>query len=205
MPHPCLVFSSSAGPSDFAIPITLTQDDQDEILLTHNNYRAEVNSPAMFKLYWDNELAKMAQVHSDMCAFDHDQANNRLTVSYKWKNGQNMVMATEILSTLTDLLMTMFDSEKPRFQYGVGCNPPGSCTHYTQLMLSNMTRVGCGLTHCLFPDRIERFLTCNYIQAQYTNNFMIPYVEGRAFLFHRSMFHGFLRFFRQLGWFRLSG
>lgn len=156
----------------------ITDDEKQSILDTHNDYRAAVNAKTMFKLYWDDELAKMAQVHSDMCAFDHDEANNRLTISYKWKNGQNMVMATEILSTLSDLLMTMFDSEKPRFIYGVGCDPPGTCTHYTQLMLSNMTRVGCGLTHCLFPDRIERFLTCNYIHAQYSHNYMIPYLPG---------------------------
>ena len=158
-------------------------------------------------MYWDDELADMAQVHSDMCAFDHDESNNRLTVSYKWKNGQNMVMSTEIRNSLSDLLSIMFDSEKPRFEYGKGCNPAGSCTHYTQLMLSNMTRLGCGVTHCLFPDRIERYLTCNYIHAQYSNNYMIPYPTGSLSINRLSLslfiFDIFPSIFRWFSWFRL--
>lgn len=45
-------------------------------------------------------------------------------------------------------------------------------------MLSNLTRVGCAHTHCLYPDRIERYLVCNYIQSQYTDNYMVPYVQS---------------------------
>lgn len=191
----------SAGPSDFAIPIPISDDDQQAILDTHNQYRAAVGAKVMFKLYWDPVLAQMAQVHSNMCAFDHDQANNRLTLSYKWKNGQNMVFATEVRSSLSDLLTIMFDSEKPRLVYGVGCNPPGTCTHYTQLMLSNMTRVGCAETHCMYPDRIERMFTCNYIHSQYSDSYMTPYVVGNSaslflflslYLLSFGMFSGFL-------------
>jgi hypothetical protein len=168
--------------------VPISDSDKQEILDTHNSYRGVIGAKYMFKLYWDDELAKLAQVHSDMCAFDHDEANNRLTLAYNWKNGQNMVMSTETRSTLSELLVMMYDSEKPRFKYGSGCDPAGTCTHYTQLMLSNMTRMGCAETHCLFPDRIERYLTCNYIHAQYSNNYMIPYVQSvtyQRFVYYR--------------------
>ena len=137
-----------------------------------------VGAKSMFKLYWDDELADMAQTHSSMCAPDHDLSMNRFTLSYPWKNGQNMGMSTEVRISLSKLLTMMIENEKPQFFYGVGCKPAGSCTSYTQLMLSNITRVGCGVSHCLFPDRIERYLTCNYIHSQYTDNYMIPYVPG---------------------------
>ncbi|CAF2085266.1 unnamed protein product [Rotaria magnacalcarata] len=169
------------GPSDHAIQVPITPTDQQDLLDMHNAYRANTSARYMFKLYWDDELAKMAQAHSDMCLFDHDLAVNRYSPKYNWKNGQNMIMTSEIRSSLADLVDMMFSSEKLNFVYGTGCAPdPGTCLHYTQGMLSNMTRVGCAHTHCLFPDRIERYLTCNYINSQYADNYMIPYVPSSA-------------------------
>ncbi|CAF3279487.1 unnamed protein product [Rotaria socialis] len=169
------------GPSNYAIPIPITPTEKQELLDMHNAYRANTSARYMFKLYWDDELAKIAQNHSDMCFFDHDLAANRYSTLYNWKNGQNMVMTNEIRSGLADLLDMMFSSEIVNFVYGTGCAPdPGTCLHYTQGVLNNMTRVGCAHTHCVFPDRIERYLTCNYILSQYTNNYMIPYVPSKV-------------------------
>jgi len=89
-----------------------------------------------------------------------------------------MVFSTGYVTALDDLFTAMYDSEQGRFVYGVGCNPDGTCTHYTQLMISNMTRMGCAETHCLYPDRVERQLVCNYLQAQYTDNYMVPYIPS---------------------------
>ncbi|CAF1092552.1 unnamed protein product [Rotaria sp. Silwood1] len=167
------------GPSDFAIPIPINETEKQQLLAKHNEYRAAVPSRYMFKLYWDDELAKLAQAHSDMCAFDHDLAANRLSPKFSWKNGQNMVVSDDVRCSLVNLLDRMLGSEKPYFKYGTGCSSnPGACLHYTQAMLSNMTRVGCAHTHCIYPDRIERFLTCNYIHSQYQDNYKTPYVPS---------------------------
>lgn len=171
----------SYGPSDYAIPVPLKDSEIQGLLDIHNQYRGNVSAAYMFKLYYDTELAKLAQAHSNMCAFDHDLAVNRLTPKFGWKNGQNMIMATEIRSTPASLFDLMFSSEKAHFQYGLGCDKPGTCLHYTQLMLSNMTRMGCGQTHCLYPDRIQRMVTCNYIHSQYTDNYATPYVISKDF------------------------
>ncbi|CAF2892895.1 unnamed protein product [Rotaria sp. Silwood2] len=169
------------GPSDFAIPVKINETEKQQLLDKHNEYRAAVPSRYMFKLYWDDELAQLAQAHSDMCAFDHDLAGNRLSPKFGWKNGQNMVVSSEIRSSLASLLDMMLGSEKSNFKYGEGCSPdPGTCLHYTQAMLSNMTRVGCAHTHCLFPDRIERYLTCNYLHSQYQDNYKTPYVPNNV-------------------------
>jgi uncharacterized protein YkwD len=169
----------SAGPDQHAVEVPLTAADQASILDVHNYYRGLVSSTYMFKLYWDNDLANLAQAHADMCAFDHDEATNRMSLSYAWKNGQNMVMSTEIVTPLATLLRMMYDSEKPEFVYGVGCKSPGTCTHYTQLMINNLTSMGCAVSHCLYPDRIERYFVCNYLFSQYSDTYMIPYVQSK--------------------------
>ncbi|CAF0769270.1 unnamed protein product [Rotaria sordida] len=173
------VHTMCMGPSDFAIQIKINETEKQELLDKHNEFRAFVPSRYMFRLYWDDELAKLAQAHANLCAFDHDLAVNRLSPKFKWKNGQNMVMSTDIRSSLASLLDTMLREERNNYKYAEGCYKiPGSCLHYTQAMLSNMTRVGCAHTHCLFPHRVERHLTCNYIHSQYTNNYKTPYVPS---------------------------
>ncbi|CAF2966116.1 unnamed protein product, partial [Rotaria sp. Silwood2] len=105
--------------------------------------------------------------------------NNRLSPLFGWYNGQSMIMSHEIRNSLASLSGMMLSSEQPNFIYGYGCYPkPASCLHYTQAMLSNMTLVGCAHTHCLYPHRIERYLTCNYEFSQYENNYFIPYVPS---------------------------
>jgi len=170
----------SFGPNPYGTVVPFTEDEKDELLYVHNDYRSRVGSKYMFKLYWDDELAKLAQAHANLCAFEHDLAVNRLSPKYKWKNGQNIVMATEIRSSPGDLIDDMLAAEKENFIYGSGCVDGGNtCLHYTQAMISNLTRMGCGQTHCVYPDRIERFVTCNYIQSQYSDKFQIPYVESK--------------------------
>ena len=167
----------SIGPSDFAIPIPITSSEKVAILAKHNAFRNEVDAKFMYKLYWDDELAKMAQAHANMCAFDHDLAENRISPVYGFYNGQNMLMTKDTRSSLSSLLDTMFKAEKPYFIYGEDCG--GNCLHYTQLMLSTLTRVGCAHTHCLYPDRVERFLVCNYIHSQYEDTAVRPFDKGK--------------------------
>ncbi|UJR23917.1 hypothetical protein I4U23_026889 [Adineta vaga] len=166
------------SPSPFAVQVAITENEKQELLDIHNQYRSAVKSAYMFKLYWDDELAKMAQSRGDMCAFDHDLAENRISTEYNWKNGQNMVWSDEIRNSLAGLIDLMLGAEKETFFYGVGCNPAGTCLHYTQAMLSNLTRMGCAHTQCVYRDRIDRYLTCNYIQSQYASKYMTPYVQS---------------------------
>jgi hypothetical protein len=175
-------------PSDYAIPVPITDNQKQAILDVHNDYRSAVPSEYMFKLYWDDELAKIAQCRANLCGFDHDLADNRLSPLFNWKNGQNMVTSDEWTSSPDSLIDFMLSYEKPFFVYGVGCNPAGTCLHYTQAMISNLTRVGCAQTHCLYPDRLERFVVCNYIQSQYASTYMTPYVPSKLFRFRFYLF-----------------
>ncbi|CAF4506547.1 unnamed protein product [Rotaria sp. Silwood1] len=65
--------------SDHAIPISINVTEKQEILDKFDQFHANVPSRYMLKLYLDDELAKFAQVNSNMCAPNHDQAKNRLS------------------------------------------------------------------------------------------------------------------------------
>jgi hypothetical protein len=177
------VFLFSIQPSDSALPVPLTDAEITDIVALHNKYRGQVNAKFMMKLYWDPELMKIAQAHANMCAFEHDIAPNRVSPLYGWFHGQNMVMATDITTPPANLADIMFSSEQARFTYGVACTADNSCSHYTQLMLAGMTRMGCGQTHCLYPHGYERFLVCNYIHSQYDDTAVKPYEEGNVLFF----------------------
>ncbi len=177
-----LFLFSFSNPLCNAVPLTATE--KQAILDLHNKYRSAVPSRYMFKLHWDDELAKIAQARANLGVFEHDQAINRMSPQFKWLNGQNLVMSTEIRSTPAALFDMMFSSEKPRFRYGKTCSPnENSCLHYTQLMISNLTRVGCGQSHCIYYDRIERYVVCNYIQSQYEDTYQTPYIPSKVSFF----------------------
>jgi hypothetical protein len=128
----------------------------------------------MLKLYWDDELAKIAQSHSDLCFFMHDLAANRGSPKYGWWHGQNIVRAFEATSTPVQLYTPMYNTEKGYFIYGEDCG--GKCLHYTQLMIATLTRMGCGRTFCMFPHGFEQFVVCNFIHSQYDDNVKTPYL-----------------------------
>jgi hypothetical protein len=138
----------------------------------------------MFELSWDTELAKIAQAHADMCIFEHDLAENRMSPIYPWLTGQNIAFTTEIVSKPADLFDAMYSSEKPRFTFGKGCADGDDCLHYTQLMISNITHIGCGQTHCVYPHGLERIVVCNFLFAQYVDTYMTPYVQSKVLFFY---------------------
>ncbi|CAF1386082.1 unnamed protein product [Adineta steineri] len=165
------------APSDYCVEITIDDDQKQAILDVHNAYRAAVGADYMFTLYWDDELAKIALARSMLGGFDHDLAPNRESPVYQNLNGQNMAysIVPDTYQSMSDLIDDMFSTEKPNFVYNVGCANTGNCLHYTQAMISNLTRVGCGFAQCIYQTRVESFLTCNYIQSQYDDKYMRPY------------------------------
>ncbi|CAF1409273.1 unnamed protein product [Adineta steineri] len=165
------------APNDYCVEIPIDDDQKQAILDTHNAYRAAVGADHMFVLHWDDELAKMALARGLLGGFDHDMASNRKSPVYQNLNGQNMVYTTDTAAyqSMSDLIDQMLGSEKPNFDYNVGCNAGGNCLHYTQAMISNLTRVGCAFVQCTYQTRVESFLVCNYIESQYASKYMRPY------------------------------
>lgn len=150
-----------------------TAENITEILELHNNYRREPEHPFasnMQKMYWDNELAKVAQKHADRCSFVHDNMDWRAIPATGNLPGQNIVRITgnqryDWKTAFGD----MFSGEMERWDWGKGINRRfrgKSAYHYTQIMFSDIARVGCGYSECLYPDRLETLFVCNYNKIQ---------------------------------------
>ena len=127
---------------------------KEEILNSHNRYRAEVGVPP---LQWSEDLAATAQKWADKLAktgkLEHSQA------------GENLAQGTTKAFTVTQLV-DMWGDEKKSFRKGTFPNVSSTGNwqdvgHYTQVIWRNTTEVGCGLASSNGKD----ILVCHYNPA----------------------------------------
>jgi len=121
----------------------ISQQEIDDLLLSHNSARAEVGIDN--DLQWDSNLEIAAQVYADKMADEgiwaHDIEGNREN-GY----GENLYTSTR-KKTLKEASDAWID-EKEYYTYGeVGdsstCEQGKKCGHYTQIIWEDTTRVGC--------------------------------------------------------------
>ena len=92
-------------------------------------------------LTWDAELAKGAQAWSDRCKFTHSNAT---------KLGENLYASAGKPAAPTAAVAS-WEGESSEYTYaaiGDPINDFDEIGHYTQLVWSSTTRLGCGVTHC---------------------------------------------------------
>ncbi|CAI9730330.1 uncharacterized protein LOC115217114 isoform X4 [Octopus vulgaris] len=148
--------SACVAKSSNTITSGVSESDKENILKLHNNYRKNVDPPAcnMIKLYWDDDLAYVAQKWADNCEFDHDKGNKR-RVPGKFSVGQNLAQG----HTDWEAAIKGWYSEVKDFQYGVNTQNTVAVGHYTQIVWASSTRIGCGYAKC---SNIRTFYVCNY-------------------------------------------
>ena len=126
------------------------------ILATHNRYRSEVAIPP---LTWSSELANDAKVWADRLA---SPGNRTLQHDPNTNYGENLWMGTSGAFTLTEMLDS-WGREKQYFVNGFfpnvsSTNQWSDVGHYTQIVWSDTTQVGCSLSR----NRNFDFLVCRY-------------------------------------------
>ena len=126
------------------------------ILATHNRYRSEVSVPP---LTWSAELANDAKTWADRLA---SPGNRALQHDPNTDDGENLWMGTAGAFTLTQMLDS-WGQEKQYFVNGVfpnvsSTNQWSDVGHYTQIIWSETTQVGCSLS----SNRNFDFLVCRY-------------------------------------------
>ncbi|KAI3379204.1 hypothetical protein SNEBB_006029 [Seison nebaliae] len=145
----------------------------------HNDARSKIKPRAtnMQKIYWDDELARVASGWSAQCIFAHDCPDCRKTkfAGHMEFSGQNA--AVGYAGNWTHVMRAWFHEEWLLWKYGVGPKrknlPWQKIAHMTQMAFASSSRVGCAISICK-PGRTYFF--CNYLAAQ--TSYKRPYEKG---------------------------
>ncbi|XP_014774224.1 cysteine-rich venom protein pseudecin [Octopus bimaculoides] len=135
----------------------VSEKDKNAIVDMHNAYRSSVKPPAcnMFKMYWDNELAYVAQKWADNCEYKHDE-NSKRSIPLKYSVGQN------IAAGFPNWENVVFAWHSEGRNYKFGNKKLKNTGHYTQIVWSTSLLIGCGASRCSF---IGTLYVCNYAPA----------------------------------------
>ncbi|CAF1225520.1 unnamed protein product [Rotaria sordida] len=158
-----------------SLPPTLTEIEF--ILKVHNQERFDVNAQQMQKMYWNVDLAEIAQRYADHCYFDHDKSIQRQTPRIPLSTGQNLAMGYKTWT----LAIQGWANEKNDFVYGSDVQH-GDVGHYTQMVKDTAALIGCGLAICpkgkLDPHNDWPHYVCNYVTGQLGDN--KPYIPASS-------------------------
>ncbi|XP_072042713.1 GLIPR1-like protein 1 [Amphiura filiformis] len=150
--------------------VPFTQAEKDAILDRHNEIRGKVSPPAMDMkfLYWDDYAANQAEQWVARCVWGHGGKDS--------KYGQNLWYSNKESNSLSSPVGGLPATNEwydEHYYYDFDENtcywPP--CGHYTQMVWSPTTHVGCGIAFCpaiyqasngATLDRNVWFAACNY-------------------------------------------
>lgn len=129
-----------------------------DCLIIHNKARAEVGVPP---LKWSNELAAYAQQWADHLASSGCKMEHRPR-SGTWKQiyGENLFMGTAGYFDVADAVK-FWESEKKDYKGPITRKNFSKVGHYTQMVWTSTTHVGCGVAVC--GDQV--IIVCNYKPA----------------------------------------
>lgn len=161
----------------------LSQKGINEILALHKQTRDEVwDSLEPFPdMTWDNDLARLAQGLADTCTFKH--------LNMKLPNGQRTGQNLGVFRTTDDSFSGVLAAQLTKswinerdFYKRVPGTPffackKQPCGHYTQMVWSTTTKIGCGAANCHngLDPRSEKvnwgtdkayLLVCDYLTPQ---------------------------------------
>jgi pathogenesis-related protein 1 len=121
----------------------------DEIVSSHNSWRAQVGVPA---LKYSSELAKSAQAWADHlqktngCTMRHSDSDGKTGENLFWGSAWSNGKFRDISSRY---VVDNWSDEKPDYDYARNtCTAGRMCGHYTQVVWSDTRRVGCGAAVC---------------------------------------------------------
>ena len=115
-----------------------------EMLAAHNEVRARAKpkpKTPLPPLTWSPEAAKVAQAWANQCQFEHNKKRGKF--------GENLAAAAPPGSKTDREAVLDWASEVADYSYASNkCAPGKTCGHYTQLVGSSTTQVGCATAIC---------------------------------------------------------
>lgn len=148
----------------------LTNAEIDEILRIHNQARSKVG---VGPLKWDCTLAKYAQRWVDRDQWKHSSDadyKSLLPPSYAF-TGENIAVAAGPKRQITKDGPALWLAEQENWNATTAkCKTGKVCTHYTQVVWRQTTKIGCGINRqsTVMGARWRgqtQFLSCNYNPA----------------------------------------
>jgi hypothetical protein len=149
-----------------------------DALQVHNCARKTVTPAASTpipQMTWNTTVASTAQTWANGCTWAHGGQNGY---------GQNLYAGAGFTPTLADAALN-WAGEQPYYAYASNtcntANPPntaGTCGHYTQVVWSTTTQLGCGLKFCTTGSPLAGFPNWYFVVCDYNpagNNGSRPY------------------------------
>ena len=130
--------------SDNSAPLEINETAA-EFLEVHNKYRTEVG---IEDLVWSDDLAQSATFWAEQlaenCTFEHSQGDYGENL-WKGTSSSSSGFAGFSIADVVDA----WGGEKQHYNYeDNSCVDGEVCGHYTQMVWSSTTKVGCGMASC---------------------------------------------------------
>lgn len=155
----------------------LSQADIDVILSLHNAERTHFH---IAPLQWDAALQTVAQTYADQCQWAHNSNRKSmyLAAGGTLKSvGENIALMSAprqrspvtqpIYTPQVQSMVNLWVGEKEYWRSPNTCEARQVCGHYTQMIWSTTSKIGCGLALCKSTGGINNalFLVCDYANA----------------------------------------
>jgi hypothetical protein len=118
----------------------------------HNEIRAQVSAgtflgqpastPALPEMTDNSEIATSAQSHAEKCVWTHSAQSDRSGL------GENLYATTSASKPMVKIVKNWSDEAVDYTHYTHTCAPGKACGHYTQVVWSKSTEVGCATQFC---------------------------------------------------------
>ena len=134
---------------------------ESELVDRHNRVRAQVGTKP---LVWSATAASVAKAYAERCEWGHNPNNTEL--------GENLFASSG--SAGPDEVVASWAAERKFYDPKTGRCAGGECGHYTQVVWSATTGVGCAMASCTknnpFGSGSWTYWVCDYEPAgNYTN------------------------------------
>lgn len=147
--------SSPPSPAKDVTLVPLTDIMKGEFVTAHNLARSTVEPSAadMREVEWDNAIAKISEKIVKKCVFKHSDPSERTLPGYPQGLGENLFVGMAKYHIKPEYITQKWDEERKYYNYqDMTCLPGKMCGHYTQVVWSSTTKIGCAIAKCSSID-----------------------------------------------------
>jgi hypothetical protein len=141
----------------------LTDDQKTQLVDAMNDKRRAVDAADMYKLHWNDNLAKLAQTWADQCIFKHGHVPFEASELGFTEVGANLVAYTGDFDA-DKIVQDWFKDQEHFDRKTQSCEYNQPCGNYKQLVHAKSTDTGCGIASCPSMSELPgaNFVVCYF-------------------------------------------